>query len=347
MTRDKFLKLKTVKRAIEKYGQIPQNNLNIIIDEILKYKSNPKILDLYYHIAVMGILGSRDEIPNAINKKINSNKKSGVSLYNYCEIYGKTCGTKLYNDWVKTVSVRNTITSSSEHLIKKFTESGYNDYKISKNKKQSDTKIKNNKVRNVREDSPLCEEYYHKNGIFDEKYIKDALTKAKQKSWIYAYTPEQKMHTLDKLAKTKSSNIRNGKIPKSAGYSKQANKFFKNLLLKLSPEISEKVITQITVGREYWVRNSNDKDVYYFVDFCIPNVLAIEYHGNAYHPKNEYDENYRAFLLGGLSCKDKYYYDRIKAESIRLSNMQLLEVWDNEIDLNKIINWIEDVYYGR
>lgn len=314
MTEEKFLKLKTVRRAISKYGNINHDNMVEILRTIDVFKSDKRIQDLYYQIAVMGILGHSIEIFNAIDNRINRpNKKFGVNLQNYCLVYGETCGKILYDLWVKDKSDTMRIKSSSEYLKIKFGEDGYKEYLDNRSKKTSITKLQNNKNRNCREDSPLCKDYYWKLGISDNTYIEQKIFEAKQKSWVFSYDKELRDIRFLKQAKTRKDNIANGVIPKSAGYSKQANSFFSKVLFKLDREICEKVITQITMGKEYWVRDIDDKNKYYFVDFCIPNMLAVEFHGNAYHPKSPTDPNYRAYLFGdGMNTEDKYNYDRKK-----------------------------------
>lgn len=345
---DKFNSLKTVKRAVEKYGYIKFENQHLIIKFINDNKENSKILDIYFHIAVLGILSNESEIEKAMHNKLNATGFIGASLDTYINLYGATCGNILFKRRGKEISLRNKITSSKEYIKTLYSsDEEYLEYKRLIGRKISSTKLKNNKNRDVREDSPLCIEYYISRNIIDMKYINDKILEQKSKSWVYCADEATKKLILKKCKTTKIKNIENGSMPKNGGYSIQANKFFSKLIRLLPNEIVKNVITIETTGREYWIRDTNDKTKYYFIDFCIPNIFAIEYNGNAYHPKAEIDDNYRAYLLGGLSTKDKYEYDRRKCLSIENTGMALLEIWDNEIDINFTLDWIKEKYYER
>lgn len=351
MNIEKFKSFKTVKREIAIHGEILQDNEDEIMKFINFHHSDMSVrkvlLNMYHHIALVGIYAKKDEIWQALTNKLNSRGHKGGSLNHFIHIYGETCGKVMFDRFSEGISKRNKIKSTKKHRMTLFgSEKEYYEWARSVTQKQVATKKRNGKFG--REYSNLCVEYYHRLGIYDKTEIDNLITIAKSKSWVYSYSKEDKREVIDKTMKTKKQNYENGIFPNSsAGYSKKANNFFRKVIDFLPEEICDNVITLETCDREYWVRDKTDKMKYYFVDFCIPNLLAVEYNGNAYHPKHELDENYIAYKMGALSTKDKYLYDKRKNESIEYAGMKLLHVWDDSEDVEFVVNWIMENYYER
>lgn len=98
--------------------------------------------------------------------------------------------------------------------------------------------------------------------------------------------------------------------------------------------------------KEWWVRDRDDPTMFYFIDFvCNHFNLAVEFHGIAYHPKEEFDESYAPppFVKHQLSS-EKWACDQRKADSIRLKGFHLFVVFEDENFQEKqqeIIEWIK------
>jgi very-short-patch-repair endonuclease len=100
---------------------------------------------------------------------------------------------------------------------------------------------------------------------------------------------------------------------------------------------------------EYWVRDMMSDTTYYFIDFaCLELQLAIEFNGNAYHPRSPDCTQFSPPPFVKLkTAKDKFEYDAQKAKSIEHRGFTLFTVFENDNLIEKqqeIIQWIQHKY---
>lgn len=337
-----FLKLKTVKRVISKFGDIPSDRYDMIESILLKYYQNVKLRDIYEHIAELCINAPIEEIDDAIINKMETGNRGTISEKYMASIWGEAYGKILYDIAIDSTREHRKITSSKEYRAKSHTSIGaYEEF--CSNMSKANWEIRRNSGEDFRESCVTCREYYISRGYADEAEIESLLYIEKQKSWVYKFSEFDKKLVSSKRVATLARNREAGIYPKKSRASKWADRFFSDVIKKLPTHVVDDIITNCITGTEYWIRDIDDANKYYFVDFCIPNLLAIEYNGMKYHPKSIDDANYLFGIATKDQIQDKYELDMRKAKSIKEKFTHYHEVWSDDADVNRTVDWIMEI----
>ena len=336
MNFEKFAKLKTVKRELLLDETCDKVFIESLIVEICKNKGVSRRIDdnisnSWGHLAYLIKHAKSDEILDAILWVIKEKGgvKAGATLELYSNKYGPTLGKLEYQKYISIVSNRNAITSSNEYQFEKNSERAIKNQQKRREVNSQNMKSMKDIHGNLRFRSPLCREYTKYIGL-DNNEIERLIKIEKLKSYVYR-SKEDKAHIYEKTKKTKLENQKNGKYPRIFGYSKEAVKFFDRVLFKLPSEIASKVISFNTTQSEYWFRDKDNSQKYYFADFCIPGILVVEFNGHAYHPKC-LDDDFEILECFVGPKNEKYLSDRQKISSIEKSGHAVLEVWNDEYE---------------
>ena len=344
MILEKFLTLETVSRAIKEFGEIKHlDEINTALLWVAENNLKPKAQNHWYHLARLSIMAAKEEVVEAFKNRVNKASKSAAMSEESCVLYyGKTYGRVVWGD--RLICLSNQGKNEAKRRAELPQEEKEEFFKRNSESLKKSHEKKRGEGYNYRQNSPLCEEYYKIREITDAEYIERAILSYKMKSWVYSYTPEERVGVYERKMSTQRRNEQMGKVPKSAGFSKAANQFFNKVLFKLPTEISSKIISIPTTNSEYWVRDWQDKTKYYFADLCIPGILVVEYNGHPYHPKSETDETWNWSSLIKMSCQEKWKRDRRKIDSFIKSNYTVLEIWDDDLDVDLVVTFIKDTY---
>ena len=193
-------------------------------------------------------------------------------------------------------------------------------------------------------------EYYTSRGIYDPAEI-ERLISEHNKNNIVPCTKERIVSLFgesrwEEIVEARKQGMRDKGV---VGYSKQATAFFDRVVETGIFGNYEYWYSKTHRG-EFWVRDINNNDKYYFIDFCIPELkLAIEFHGYRYHPKHENDLDYERDRFGSmLPLKEKWEYDETKRNTIKARGYYYIEIWsDNVPSIDKFVEQLKEIIHER
>lgn len=239
--------------------------------------------------------------------------------------HGLTEGTSRYNR-LKSIN--------SQKAIKQI-----NDGKSKAGKKMAEAAvcaIKNRLIEDplfYRKRNKGCKEYYISRGITNEDEISRLINNHLSTMPIVTKEKIIAEHGLDRWKEIKKARLDGMRLAKTpAGYSKEATIFFDKLTETNLFDGYDLWYASSTAG-EYWIRDIDDNNKYYYIDFCVPELkIAIEYHGIKYHPKHQHDTDYESGRFGSLKpLSEKWEYDEQKRKSILLRGYSYIEIWSDDV----------------
>lgn len=280
----------------------------------------------------------------------NKNRPKGSpSLENFILNYGKDHGTKLFNEYANGISVRNSssgVFTKQYYINKGCTESEAKE--IISNKSKLGGLVKWSKIpKDKRSEytksiNPICKEYTGYIGLSDEEIDKNRnkileKTIHSKESYIKKYGEEIGLAKItdiyDRKMKTQLKNGTGLFTVKKGQASKQSLKLFRPLLTWLHDRGYTKNDIQLGLDGykgERWIRHTNDDKKYCLYDFTIlPINVIIEYHGVAWHPKE--DLTWASDInLSRQSAEEKRTYDLFKKNLAESNGHNVLEIWSDE-----------------
>lgn len=366
-----FLSGKYMKRLQLKYGNISEDKHTTIILTIRHLLTLSYIPKMWYEdMYCLIIYATPEEINDCLCNKWKI-KKWGSSLPNFISKYGKIQGNIQYSKFQSISSIRNTGNGhyqSAEHIAKKYNITIEDAISKKRTIRENAYKLRIERYgeEHKRICTPLSKAYYYNLGITDDEEIEklrkpylDAVSLSKS-SYIQRYGKNDGEIKFNLLLQSRKNTIiqkvKNGDAPNKrvlkGNASKMSSIFFIDLLTildKLGVVLCKEEIHLGIEGykSEWWVRDSHNENIYYFIDFYIPKYkIAIEFDGVAFHCNdiNNWPEK-SPFLT-----KDNLYYynkDMQKKKSIDAVSNLFISVRSDSYSTAEVANQILNHIKGK
>lgn len=334
---EKIKKLSYFKQTFEKYDK--KMFTNTYKDDIIEKNEFNLRKSLVFHIAQLYIFATDSEFEECLKKCINKNYENYEDRFisQFGRKKGKEMMLKASENMSKSqigIKKSDRLKNHKEYWLKRgfneeesFKKAGEFQSLISKKRHSKMTSEK------YKEDNPLCIEYwkkrYKKN--FEEKHQNHLKTKFNlSKDYMIEHYGENGYK--DFIEKRKEL-CREGIVRKGYSFSSKASiKQFIPIYkyLRRNGYKSDDIYWGIGNRKEYFLLH--EKNYPYFYDFVIKSKkILIEYNGNAFHPKNLKDENYRAHLFK----KGKTHLEMIEKDNKKIAlaekhGFNVLVIWDTD-----------------
>lgn len=119
----------------------------------------------------------------------------------------------------------------------------------------------------------------------------------------------------------------------SNSYSKVSQVLFDAIYEKLN---NKDHIYYATLNKEFTKYDNDNKCCYYYDFVCSQRKKCIEFNGITYHAKSQTDESFRNPFNVELTAKEAYDKEQIKLDLIKSWGFEVLIVWEDEYDKDRI-----------
>lgn len=269
------------------------------------------------------------------NEEYKASQKRDLDYY--INKYGISKGTIMYEEYMTKLKYSH----SEKFYIDKFGEiDGKEHWKKLNNKKDSMSynfflsKYKNHDIAlskyNERKNGVIfnINKYVLKHGLVNGTHIYNTIRKTRREKFIT----------------TLRENLKNKDTYSSQTTSKEANKFFDELVKLL---IKNKIITDETdviyKTKEKAIYNKKTKGCFFYDFNIISKKILIEYNGIKYHPKklNDLDFKFPFYKMSIEEINEKYMYDQQKIKTANNYGYDTIVVWSD--DNNKLENTLFNI----